>query len=39
VLWLIGSFPLYLRPFVEDATDEAEDVDEFEGRGILKLKK
>ena len=27
--------PTYLKPFVDDATDDEEDVDEFEGRGML----
>lgn len=34
--WLTtGNLPTYLKPFVDDATDDEEDVDEFEGRGML----
>jgi hypothetical protein len=33
--WLTGSLPTYLSPFVDDPTDDEEDVDELEGSGML----
>ena len=33
--WLTGNLPTYFKPFVDDATDDEEDVDEFEGSGML----
>jgi len=33
--WLTGNLPTYLIPFVDDATEDEDDVDEFDGRGML----